>query len=401
MQNVSTKPEGKKVGTKAAAKKATAHAAAEMGRGEELQHPQDPAPAFLGDSDGVAVSAVKEGFSLVIPFDRQLQAIMDRIPNASFHKEGKYYLVPAASAAVLGDQVRALRKMSKSIAEDMGSITELATQSARKLQEDNGNFRSKPQVNGYREAGRGYQGEIINANTHYVAQFTGFGKEDGAAFVTIHRLVDLNQRNLLKGDKVRIQYDDRMLGVVSDLSQSRTVAQMTADFEKHLGQQVDGVTLTTRGDNIGVAFAMHPVLAERIRKVDGAAFHKGDRVWEVPKRNQEYALRAADDMRKEFALDKKDVQLMGQIAEEKIDGAKVRHAFAKDGQRHFGIVFAVSDRYALQKTGRDEFSLHHLSALSQKPTVNQNLSIEYNKGKGSVVDQNLLRAHDKAVGASR
>ena len=401
MPNASTKPETKRGGTKSGAKKATPQAAGGLEGGQGQAQQQEAAPTFLGESEGVDISAVDGGFSLAIPFDRQLQGVVDRIPGASFHKESRSYLVPTSSQKVLGEQVPALRKMAKSIAEDMRSIMELATQSARKAQAENGNTRGQPQVNGYREAGRAYGGEIVNANSHYVAQLTGFGKEDGAAFVTIHRLADLNQRNLLKGDRVRIQYDDRMLGSVSDLAVQRTVPQMTADFEKQLGQQVDGVTLTDRGDKIGLSFAIHPVLAERIRKVEGAAIHKDDKVWEVPKRNQEYALRAADDMRKEFVLDQKDIQLMGQIAEEKIDGAKVRQAFAKDGQRHFGDVIAVTDRYALQKTGRGEFALHHVSALSAKPAIGQNLSIVYNKGRGNVVDQNQQRAHDKAVGMAR
>lgn len=401
MPNASKQQEGKPANTKTGAKRASARVLTEAAGELVQQSQQEAVPAFVGDSDGVSVKSVNDGFSLAIPFDRQLQAIVDRIPNATYHKDAKFYLVPTASAAVLGDKVRDMRKMAKAIAEDLGSITELATQSARKAQEANGNFRAQPQVNAYREAGRGYTGEIINANTHFVAQHTGFGKEDGAAFVTIHRLADLNQRNLLKGDKVRIQYDDRMMATVSDVGLSRTLAQMTADFDKQKGREVDGVTLTDRGDKIGLAFSIHPVLAERIRKVDGAGFNKEDKVWEVPKRNQEYALRAADDMRKEFVLDQKDIQLMGQIAEERIDGAKVRQAYTKDGMRHFGDVLAVTDRYALQKTGRGEFSLHHVSALSEKPQVGQNLSIVYNKGRGSVIDQDQQRAHDKAVGASR
>lgn len=98
-------------------------------------------------------------------------------------------------------------------------------------------------------------------------------------------------------------------------------------------------------------------------------------------------------------LDAKDIALMEGIARAD-NGAKVRKAFPGVRQSHLAVL-AVGERYALQKTGRGEFTLHHLASLDQKPAVNQNLAIEYQKGRGLVVDQDLKRAHGKAVGVGR
>lgn len=362
-------------------------------------------PAFLGNEDGVTVSQLKPavgGFSVSFAFDRQLAGMMDRVANATFNKETKTYEVPQASEPTLGNVVSAMRKVARSISDDLAAIQNLATESGRKAQVANGSSHHvTPQVSMFHEQERFYTGYIVNANAHFVAQLSGFGKQDGAAFVTLHRLADLDRSNLMKGDKVGIRYDARLMGAVTDLSKTKSVAELEADFKQFDGKRVDGVTVTDRGDKVGVAFDINPEMVARIRRVEGAAFHTTDKVWEVPKAKQEFALRAAQDLRHEFVLDAKDIGLMESIAEDKIDAAKVRKAFTKDGQSHFGAVLAVGERYALQKTGRGEFTLHHLASLDQKPAVNQNLAIEYQKGRGLVVDQDLKRAHGKAVGVGR
>jgi hypothetical protein len=188
------------------------------------------------------------------------------------------------------------------------------------------------------------------------------------------------------------------MGAVSDLAKHKSDAQLEADYKSDLGKAIDGVTVTDRGEKVGVAFDMNPVMMARIRRIDGAAFQQEDKVWEVPQGKREYALRAVQDMRHEFVTDGKDVEMMCGIAESKIDGAKVSKAFTKDGQEHFGKVIAVSDRYALQKAGGDKFTLHHLAALDTKPEIDQNLAIKYQRGVGTVVDQDRQRAQNKALG---
>lgn len=61
----------------------------------------------------------------------------------------------------------------------------------------------------------------MNANAHFVAQLSGFGKQDGAAFVTLHRLADLDRSNLMKGNKVGIRYDVRLSGRIYDFEQNQ------------------------------------------------------------------------------------------------------------------------------------------------------------------------------------
>lgn len=258
----------------------------------------------------------------------------------------------------------------------------------------------EPQITKYREPGKNYSGPVINANGRFIAQLTGFGERDGAAFVMIHRTADLGNSRPMKGDKVGIVYDEKFHGQVTDLARHKTDAELQAEFSGNVGKKIDGVTVTERGDMLGVQFDINPVMADRIRRLDGAKFHAADKVWEVPAANREYVARAVHDMRNEFVLDAKDVDILKEVATDKMDGAKVSKAFTKDGLPHFGVVLAIGERYALQKAGQDKFSLHHLAMLDQAPTIGSNHEIVYNKGRGEVVDLDLLRAQKQAMGMS-
>lgn len=355
----------------------------------------------LGEEHGIAVEQGQQGFLVKTPFDRQLHAMLERVAGATYTKEHQGFDVPSASQEALGAMLPALRKAAKSIADDLATIKALAQTSAVRRQEARANAPARPQISAYHEAGRAYIGEIINANANFVAQLTGFGNKDGAAFVTIHRTADLNARNIMKGDMLRIRYDNRMLGDVTPYERSKSPGELQEEFEAQLGKEISGVTLTDRGDSIGVGFAMNLALVERIRRVDGAAFNQLDKVWEIPKANLEYVLRAAQGMRDDYALDAKEAEMMAGIAENKIDGANVRAAFTKDGQRHSGPIVAVGDRLALQKTGRGDFTLHSLRALSERPQVNSNAEIEYHNGTGKVVDLDRVRAQNKAASVAR
>ena len=359
--------------------------------------------SVIVDDQGVVLSDARDGVRTVtFDFDRQLMAMMDRVPGAVYNKEQRAYQVPEASSQVLETVVQAMRKEKQEAAADLASITELAYGSGHKAQEEKGVASDvKPMVSGYREAGKFMGGEIVNANSRYVAQLSGFGSKDGAAFVAIHKLADLDRGNLMKGEFVGIQYDAKLLGTVSPLFKSKSVAQLQADYTSNLGKKLDGVTVTDRGDKVGVAFDIHPVLLSRIRRVEGAAFNTEDKVWEIPKEKQEFALRAAQDMREEFVLDAKEVASLENFAKGKMDNAKTWPAFTKDGQSSFGVVLAVGDRYALQKGGRENFTLHHLSQLDQVPAVGRDYAISYKKGLGAVVDQDLKREQSQARGAGR
>lgn len=339
------------------------------------------------------------GYAVSFAFDRQLSKMLRDVPGASYSKDHGANLVPASSIDQLGKAVNTMRVEAQAIAADLHGIRELALASGMSAQRENQSARGAvPHASDFHEPGKFYGGEVVNANARFIAQFSGFGKDNGAAFLTIHRLADLDRGKIMKGDHVGIKYDSKFLGTVTDLAKNKSDAQLEADYQKDLGQAVDGVSVTDRGDKLGVAFDIHPVLVARIRRIEGAAFNAADKVWEIPQDKREYALRAVQDMRHEFVADGKDTEMMRGIAESKIDGAKVSKAFTKDGQESFGKVVAVSDRYVLQKAGGDKFTLHHLAALSHKPELDQNLSIKYSRGVGAVVDQDLQRAQDRALG---
>jgi hypothetical protein len=141
-------------------------------------------PAFLGNEDRVTVSQLNPavgGFSVGFAFDRQLAGMMDRVANATFNKETKTYEVPQSSEPTLGNVVSAMRKVARSISDDLAAIQNLATESGRKAQVANGSSHHvTPQVSMFHEQERFYTGHIVNANAHFVAQLSGFGKQDGA-----------------------------------------------------------------------------------------------------------------------------------------------------------------------------------------------------------------------------
>ncbi|MES2879207.1 MAG: hypothetical protein V4713_12355 [Pseudomonadota bacterium] len=358
-------------------------------------------PAFLGDQDGIEVAEiVGRGYGLRFAFDRQIARMVRDIEGASYDRDLGVYLVPqGVEAAKLEKAISSIRTEARSVAADLATIKDLARNTGQVLQREiNSQHDAEPQISDFREPGKFYGGQVVNANARFVAQFSGYGKIDGAAFIAVHRLADLNNSKLMKGDNIGIVYNEKFLGTVTDLDKRKSDAQLEADYKNELGKEVGGVTLTDRGDKIGVAFDINPVLMARIRRVDGAHFNQADKVWEIPQSNREYVLRTVQEMRIEFADDGKDLAMLKEVAESKMDGAKVSKAFTKDGQESFGKVVAVSDRYVLQKVSGDRFSLHHLATLNHLPEVGQNLSIKYSKGYGTVVDMDKQKALQKSLG---
>jgi hypothetical protein len=128
-------------------------------------------------------------------------------------------------------------------------------------------------------------------------------------------------------------------------------------------------------------------MQQRLQRVSGAEFSKAAGAWEVPVDVKSFVVKAVADMRKEFAADAQERTDLAALAEKKLDGAKVRDAFTKDGLSHYGKVIAVSERYVLQHGGQNEFKLHRKSSLGQTVSENQNLKITYDKGRGTVEDR--------------
>ena len=361
-----------------------------------------PKPGFLGSVDGVTVVETETGYAVAFAYDRDLVKFMRSVPGTQFDRNEELYEVPAASMDALEKAVTAMRTGFHFLGASLENIKLLASTTGYQAQRENGAQSTvAARVSDYIEPGKFYGGEILHVNGHYAAQLTGFGKDDGAAFVAIHRLAQLDNQKLMKGENVGIKYDSKFSGAVSDLSRHKSAAELDADFLSQQGKVIDGVMLTDRGSHIGLEFELNPAMLSRLKRVDGAKFNYDDKVWEIPSDKSSFALRAAHDMRAEYVADAKEVVTMKAAAESKIDGAKVFKAFTKDGQEHFGVIIAVGDRYALQKGGQDRFSLHHLAALTEKPVVGQSLAIKYNKGVGTAVDQIEKKALDKAMGSSR
>ena len=164
----------------------------------------------VGEVGGVAIAAVAAGYEVKFSFDRhvdnaahqgpgqdeikpvtydpQLVKMMRTVEGAAFDKASGVWTVPEASMEALAAMAPRLRSEIKAIAVDRDSIFDLAGMSAEAKQKDNrSSFDALPKVSDYLEAGEFHTGEIVNANGRFAAQLTGFGKDDGAAFVTVHR----------------------------------------------------------------------------------------------------------------------------------------------------------------------------------------------------------------------
>ena len=360
---------------------------------------------LLGDADGVTVAQhdATNYFVVSFPFDRELMGLMDRVPNAVFNKEIKAYVVPLSSAPALEHAVAAMRDVRWNNKVDFDGINALALASGYALQgtEVDEINPPKPQVSDFIEPGRAYRGDVVNVNSRFVAVFSGLGKKDGAAFISIHKLSNLDNDKVLKGDRVGIVYESLSNGAVTVLSKIKTSAELSVDFAFNYGEKVDGVTVSDYGGKIVVAFDINAAMVNRIRKVEGAVFNKDGKAWEIPKDRKEFALIAVQDLRHEFVADAKEVASLTALAQSKVDGAKVFPAFTKDGHEAYGVVLAVTERYALQSGGRGNFTLHPLAGLDQVPHLNHEVEIKYNKGVGAVFDNTVARMQGQDQGRGR
>ncbi len=365
-------------------------------------------PAFIGSKDGVAVYEVENGgYQVAFSFDRKLMSMMHTIPGAAHNKEqsdkaAQIYDVPAESLQKLGMVVAGIRQEHGAIEADRAEIMLLAKDTAAGLQRDNGTVGVQPKVDDYIERatadkpGRFYSGEIVNANARFAAQLTGFGDKDGVAFVKIHRQADLD-KPLEKGSRAGIEYGVNGRGSVSDLG--KTMDQRIADFQATAGKNVDGVTVTERGDKLGIKFDINPGMIARIKRIEGAAFNKEDSVWEVGADKAEFVLRAVEDMRGMHVKDQKDIAALTSVANDKLDGAKVIPAFTKDGVSHTGKIAATLGNYVMQSGGQGQYKLHHKDMLDMKDLQpEQNVKILYGKqGLAKVTDLDLEKAKGQAL----
>lgn len=343
----------------------------------------------------VAVSMEGGYFHIAFPYNPDLVSLLHAAKlDASFDKPAGVWKIPAGEGvAVRVDEVVAkLREETLRNDLDREDIFELASNSAAEKMSGRGVTAAVPQVSDFHEKDRIYAGEIINANGRYVAQLTGYGKEDGAAFVSIHRKTELSDE-VFKGDRVAIAYDEKGRGQV----EHRQNAQER--FDESLGKSVDGVKVTEANGVYRVEFDFNPVLADRLRRVDGAEFNREGMAWEVGVDKKEFVARAVRDMRKEYLADEADRAQISAVASEKIDGAKVKDAFTREGQAYTGKVLAVNDRYVLQHTGKEHVALHKAGALNEIPEAGRDVRVRYEaRGKGRVETRDRAKEHGDGLG---
>jgi len=353
----------------------------------------------MAEQNVVNVDVTDSGFLVRFPYDRELVNKINKVPDAKFDKETQAWVVPKSSEEALDKTLESMHFDVKAIEKDRDSIMELAKASASDRMKDYGTEAGiSAQISDFHKEGGNHSGEILNVNGRYAAQLTGFGKDNGAAFISIHRVADLSEA-VYKGDDVRIKYNNNGIGEVFDRRQVKSADEIAKDFDAALGNNLDGIKVMEVGDKYQVSFDYNPDIQHRLQRIADVEFNKNAGAWEVPLTHKEFVIRAVSDMRKEFNSDISERSSLAAVAEQKLDGAKVRDAFTKDGLAHYGNVIDVSERYVLQHGGQNEFKLHRKSSLDQSVTEGQNLKITYEKGRGAVQDRKQEK--DKSIGMER
>lgn len=339
-----------------------------------------------GDVDGIAIAFDgSESYMVRFAYNPELIAQMRKIPGAEFKDDG--WRVPVAQYDALAAAASAMRKeyLIDTVSHD--GIASLADAAARVRQEDSS---LAPRLTDFHASGETSRGEIISRNDRYAAQLTGLGRQDGVAFVTLHRLSDLSEQ-VLKGDRVSITYGDKGRGVVGQLQ------TLEEKLDGSLARTVDGVCVWEDAGQYKIAFDYNPNLSDRIGRIQGAHFDREESVWIADAGLKTFVARAVNDMRKEVVADKSDRDQIIAMAGERIDAPKTHDAFVSDGKVYVGQVLASNERYVLQHTGKDHVALHRARNLDDLPAIGANVRIQYQRGRGQVVDRALERSQSQAV----
>jgi hypothetical protein len=363
---------------------------AKRGKSDPLLKLQKSAP-LDSDIDGVAVAFDgQRNYSVRFAFNPVLVNEIRKIPGAEFSEVESAWQVPLAQYEPLRAALTNMRSEFAQTEQSKAGIKVLATRAAVARQEANGQPGVQPRLSYWQQPNESTRGEIVSLNDRFAAQLTGFGAQDGAAFITLHRLSSLSEQ-VFKGDVVAIKYDGKGHGAVAH---PKSAEQKLDDS---LGRSVDGVKVTRDGETYKIEFEYLPALSERIARIDGAAFNRDEKVWSVDSGLKEFVARAVNDMRKEVIADRADRAQLETIASEKIDSPIVKDAYVADGKSYTGTVLAMNDRYVLQHTGQQYAALHRRQNLSEQPHESHNVRIAYKAGRGAVSDKST----DRAEGISR
>ncbi|APA90207.1 hypothetical protein BJG93_34385 (plasmid) [Paraburkholderia sprentiae WSM5005] len=340
-----------------------------------------------GDSDGVSIT-FDGSDSYVVRFDYNPDLISQirKIPGAQFDGADAWR-VPVGQYDALAEVAVSMRKEYLLDSASHDRIAALADQAARGRQATPD---ATPLLSDFHPRGEPLLGEIIAVNDRYAAQFTGLGKRDGVAFVTLHRLADLSDA-VLKGDKVSIAYDQK--------GRAKVEQRLTAEerLDASLGTSVDGVKVTEEAGQYKIEFDYSPALNDRIARIDGAEFKRDEKVWTADVNLKSFVARAVNEMRAEVVADRADRDQIMEVAAERIDSPKAYDAFTGDGHSYSGRVLAMNDRYVLQHSGKDHVTLHRARSFEELPAAGQNARISYKQGKAQLTEQSRDRERNQRI----
>jgi hypothetical protein len=352
---------------------------------KQAEHPLD------GNSDGVEVTFDSNAriYNVKFPYDRVLVGNIHEVEGVGFNRDTGGWQVPLNQYDALSTTLKKMRAESVRSSGDRADIMNRAEQTARALMQENGvNAAISPRISDYHAIDKPLLGKIINVNSRFAAQINGFGRKDGAAFVSIHDLMDLD-RSIIKGDDVAITYDPKGRGKVAERGKS-----LVEKLDESLGERVDGVTVLEQDGKYIITFEYNPAMQHCLQRIAGVEFNRNERVWEVDVDKKGFVARAINDMRREFVEARADYAAINKIACEKVDDPQINVAFVKDGWSYTGRVLAMNDRYVLQHEGRNRMVIHQVSVLNGDLTVGNSVKITYQKGYGQVHDRGMVKGQE-------
>lgn len=330
------------------------------------------------------VKKVKKEYQVSFDYHPGLVALIARVPGAEYNRDKDYWAVPLDQQEALDKTVATMKKLDEQDRAARIEIEGMAKTSARELMSAEGTKGVEAKISDYHEKDKAYSGEIINANAHYAAQFTGFGKEDGAAFVTVHRLASLTAP-VFKGDDISIKYDAKGRG---------QVAPRVPGLAETMGKEVFGVKVVEKDGMYQISFGFNPAMAKRLQRIDGVEFNDEAKAFEVSTDMKEFVARAVSDMRRIYLTEQDAEQSLNSLAGQKMDGAKVVKPLRKgqSGPGHSGPIVGEDGPFVLQHTGKEYFTLHRKDDLDRVPKVGEIARIQYQEGRGKVQDRAQSRS---------
>lgn len=329
--------------------------------------------------DGVTVLDGKGGGLVVqFAFHPLMVGRIAKVSGAEYDGLIAGWNIPVESVDAGKEAVGDLRKLYLEDQSQRRDIEALAKKAAIEAMKANGTRGVEPVINDFHSRTRPTVGEIISANGGYAAQLTGFGTQDGAAFVTLHRRADLDNA-VFKGDRVSILYNDKGRGGVAEVGPA---------FDQTLGVEHRGVTVEQRGDQYIIAFDFNRAMMARLNRVQGVEYDEKLRAHTAPASAKEFVVRAVGDMRRMWQAEQEAIRELAQIAAEKLDGPKLVQPLRNGSHPYSGPAVAMNDLFVLQHTGKEYFTLHRIDELSTVPPLNDVFRVKYDMGRGQVSTSN-------------